>query len=336
MDITYNSKNHILDKITKTSLLNDKYNLQSIDDLILPEITINKLKRIISNKKINHSIFIGKSSTGKTSTAILLVKNIINSKDSLENFLYLNASDDRGLNMIQNLIMPFCDKKINDDKKKIILIDEANSLTIKAQSIIANLMDDNKTTFILLVNDLSEINNSIQSRCSLLFFPQMSHENISKKLFDIVKKEKINLTKEIIDKIISITEKDLRQSLNFIEALNGISKTQTISVDDIYEIFDQPNPLMVRNILNALTNNNLEKSLALVKDLLDKGFSSNDILLSILNFLSFNVTTIKESNKIIIYEIISKYYIRVNQGTETKWQVYGCIVDLYQNLNTIK
>jgi len=333
MDINIESENEILNKITSKILLTDKYNLKSLDDLILPKITLNKLTRIIEDKKLSHSIFVGKSSTGKTSTAILLVKNMISPKDSQDNFLYLNASDDRGLNMIQNLIVPFCEKKIDSDKIKIILIDEANSLTVKAQAIIASLMDENSTRFILLANDLSEISNSIQSRCSLLYFPQMNKDSLINKILEIIKKEKINLSKEVIEKIVNITERDIRQSLNFIEALIGISKKNKIETNDIYEIFDQPNPLMVRNILDALQNKELEKSLSLVKDLLDKGFSSNDILLSILNFLTFIAQDFpNEKDKIIIYEIVSKYYIRVNQGTETKWQVYGCIVELFNEL----
>lgn len=332
MDMILESENEILDNISENILLTDKYNLKSIDDLILPKITLSKLKRIIKEKDLNHSIFIGKSSTGKTSTAILLVRNLIKPEDSHDNFLYLNASDDRGLNMIQNLIMPFCEKKIDESKIKLVLIDEANSLTSKAQAIISNLMDEKKVKFILIANDLSEISNSIQSRSSLIFFPQMNKEDLVKKILTIIKKEKINLSKEVIEKICDITEKDIRQSLNFIESLIGISKELEITVNDIYDIFDQPNPLMVRNILESLKKD-LIKSLDLVKDLLDKGFSSNDILLSILNFLTFIAKDFpEESEKIIIYEIVSKYYIRVNQGTETKWQVYGCIIELFNEL----
>jgi DNA polymerase III delta prime subunit len=318
---------NILEKISKNTLLINKHSPKNLEELILPEITRNKLNHIIKSKKLNHSIFVGKTGTGKTLTSLLLAKELISKEDCENNFLFLNASDDRGLDMIKQIIEPFCSKKISEGKIKLVIIDEGKSITTKAQPIIANLMEINTNTkFILTVNDLNEISNSIQSRSSILYFPALKKEDIVRKLEEIVKKEKINLSKEILEIITDLTERDLRQSINFIEALSG--KKNKMTKEEIYEIFIQPNPSMVKKILKK--EKTLELSLKNLEDLVNKGFSSNDILLSILNYLTYqNDNEILEKDKIKIYEIVSKYYIRVNQGTETKWQLYGCMIELY-------
>ena len=322
-------KNNILEKITKTPLFVNKHAPKSLKELILPELTRNKLNYMVETKKLNHAIFVGKTSSGKTLTSLLLARELISKEDSGENFLFLNASDDRGLDMIKQIIEPFCSKKIDNDKIKLIIIDEGKSITAKAQPIIANLMENSVNTyFILTVNDLNEISNAIQSRCSILYFPAFKKEEIIVKLEEIVKKEKLNISKEILEIIIDMTERDLRQSINFLEALSG--KKSSISQEEIYEIFIQPNPVMVKKLLKK--EKTLKDNLNIVSELVDKGFSSNDILLSILNYLMLlNDIDISEKEKMRIFEIVSKYYIRVNQGTETKWQLYGCMIELYNN-----
>ena len=319
------------DKIYKNMLLSKRYDILEMSDLILPDITYNKLNMIIRNNKINNMIIVGDTGSGKSSVAILLARKLIEEKDLKSNLLYLNACDDRGLTMISNIVEPFCNKKIDDGKFKLVIIDDAQSITVKAQTIISTLMDNEKTKFILTVSDMRELSDAIQSRCSIIYFPKLMSDDILKKLERIVDGEKIRIKRDVLETIIKISDRDLRQSINMLEGLLGECKKRDIDSDDIYDIFDQPNPKMVYDILENI--NNLEKSLNNVRGLLERGFSSNDILLSILNYCIDNKNLIEESRRLKIYEITSVYHIRVNQGTESRLQLYGCIVDLFRELN---
>lgn len=321
----------ILNKISKNNLLTVKYAPLNFDHLILHPITKKKLTSYIKYE-FKNSIFIGGSGSGKTITAKILSKNIIPEKYTSNVFLNLNASDNRGLNMINNIIIPFVNKKFVDFPIKLIVINEAHTITPKAQSLIANLMDNfSNCKFIFISNELNDISDTIQSRCSILFFPILSYENIFEKLKYINSKEKINLSDKCLETIINITQNDLRQSINSLQVIKYI-KSDKITPEIIYKLFDKPDIVMITNLLKHIKNKQKDKLLEILNNVKKKGYSPNDILLAILNF----IIQFKKYDEILtqdflikIYKIVSKYYIRVNQGTETWIQVFGCISECF-------
>lgn len=326
-----NKSNSILEKISQSELWISKYSPNSLEDLVLNHITRKKLQNIIKNP-IN-SIFIGRSGSGKTITAKIISKLIIPKKYFTNIFLNLNASDDRGLNLINNIIIPFVKKKFDDFPYKIIIINEANSITPKAQTQISYLMETYPSCkFIFVSSELNDILDTIQSRCSILFFPLLSSNIVKEKLENINKKENIKLSDECLNTIITITQRDLRQAINFLQVISFLNKN-TITSDLIYKLFDKPNIVMIKNILINLKNKNKINTLQIIDTVMNKGYSPNDILLAILNYIleyketDFDEILTKEF-LITVYRITSKYYIRINQGTETWIQVYGCLSEI--------
>lgn len=324
--------NTLLDNITKYELLTIKYTPSSFEQLVLQNITKKKLNNLL--KKPENSIFIGSSGSGKTVTARILATNIIPIEFAQNIFLNLNASDDRGLNLINNVIIPFIKKKFDKFPFKLIIINEANTITSKAQVQISYLMETYKNCkWIFVSSELNDISDTIQSRCSIIFFPLLSSHDILLKLQDINEKEKINITKECLQTIISITQRDLRQAINFLQVVSFI-KQKDITPELIYLLFDKPNIVMIRNILTFLKNKNKKEILNIIKKVKNKGYSPNDILLAILNYiLEFSQKDFDEiltkDFMINVYRITSKYYIRINQGTETWIQVYGCLSEIF-------
>ena len=132
----------------------EKYRPKTFDDIIFNKFLEKKFNTILKKNMIQDMIFTGEPSTGKTSTALFIANKVFKNKNILE----LNASDDRGLNVITNLILPFCKKKT--DGFKLIILDEADSITTKAQQILSNIMDEfsNKVKFIFVCNDHHKIN----------------------------------------------------------------------------------------------------------------------------------------------------------------------------------
>lgn len=324
--------NLLLDNITKHELLTIKYTPTTFEQLILQPITKKKLNNLLKNPE--NSIFIGSSGSGKTVTARILGRKIIPKEFAKNIFLNLNASDDRGLNLINNIIIPFIKKKFDKFPFKLIIINEANTITPKAQVQISYLMETySNCKWIFVSSELNDISDTIQSRCSILFFPLLSSDDILVKLNEINIKEKINLTDECLNTLISITQRDLRQAINFLQVVSYI-KEKTITPELIYLLFDKPNIVMIKNILISLKNKNKIDTLNIINKVKNKGYSPNDILLAILNYIlefkpkDFDEVLTKDF-MLNVYKITSKYYIRINQGTETWIQVYGCLSEIF-------
>ena len=321
-----------LSKISKTELWNSKYNPKTFDDLILHPITKKKLLHFIKYK-VDNSIFIGNSGSGKTITSRILARKIIPEEHAKNIFLNLNGSDDRGLNLINNLLIPFIKKKYDEFPIKLILINEAHNITPKAQIQISNLMESYPNCkFIFVSSQLDDISDTIQSRCSILFFPLLSSEQIIEKLKIIVKKEKMDLDDSCLDTICKITQRDLRQAISFLQVIKNV-KSDKITPELIYLLFDKPNAEMVHNLIYNIKNKNKSKTFEIINRIKNKGYSPNDILLAIINYIleykEFEKEEFTKEYLINFYKITSKYYIRINQGTETWLQVFGCLTETF-------
>ena len=148
----------------------EKYRPTNFEDIIFNKFLSKKFNSMLKNNIIQDMILTGEPSTGKTSTALFLGSKIFDNNNILE----LNASDDRGLNVITNLILPFCKKKTYKMLHKLVILDEADSITPKAQNLLGNILSEFKknTRFIFICNNFSKISEVIQSNCIIIKFPK--------------------------------------------------------------------------------------------------------------------------------------------------------------------
>ena len=152
----------------------DKYRPKRLNELIIDDIIYNKLKNIIDSKDVPNMIFTGKSGVGKTSSIHCIARSIY-PKSGLDAVIESNASDDRGIKFVQDTIQNFCKRKIiyqdGYAKHKLIILDEADNITPKAQRLINSIMENNPNTrFVFTCNTSSDIIESIQSRCIIIRF----------------------------------------------------------------------------------------------------------------------------------------------------------------------
>ena len=302
----------------------EKYRPKSFDDLILQPAMQYKISNIIENQTLPNIIITGSPGTGKTSTILCLAKKVFG-KHYKDMILELNASNNRTLDFINTTVAYFCKKKISSESKsqKLIIFDEADNITKKAQNLLANLMEEHShnTCFAFTCNESSKIIESIQSRCIILRYIPMNAQNIKKRLEFICKTENIEYEDKGLDAINFISQGDIRQAINNLEATYHGYKI--ITEDNVYKLCYHPHPKLVVEIITECVKLNLLKSIELIHELKNSGYCPNDILLTMLNNL--REIPIDEDIRINFTKIISETYMIVSDGIDSNLQLYGCL-----------
>jgi replication factor C subunit 2/4 len=304
----------------------EKYRPKESNEIILDPFIKQKIDKILETKSIPNMIITGEPGTGKTSTIICLAKEIYNNDTFKENVLELNASDDRGLSIINNTILPFCKKKTKNNIIKLVILDEADSITTKAQNLLSNIIAEYRknTRFVFICNDCSQIIESIQSRCMIIKYAKISKDDLYEKIEYICKMENIKYKEDGINALLFLSDYDIRQSINNLECIYYSEKE--FNEQSVYQILDKPKPIYMDEILNYCIDHQLDKAIEVVTELYYKGYTPNDILLTFMKCLMESENTKIEHEKVLeIYEIISLTYIRINGGIDTLLQLCGCI-----------
>jgi replication factor C subunit 2/4 len=308
----------------------DKYKPMNLDEIILNPFLKKKINNIIQQKVIPNLIITGSQSVGKSTIINLLCKNIYKKEDYKDYILELNASDDRGLNMINSTIIPFCKKK--NTLNKVVILDEADSITNKAQNLLSNIISVyTKVSFVFVCIDKFKIYESIQSRCIIFNLANLELKNIKKHLVNICNKENITYNLNSLDELIILSENDIRRCINNLECF----KYTNLNIDNknIDYLFDKPKIIIIKDLFLLCKNNNLKKALVVIKKLNNDGYNNNDIILSIMKYLEYNKLELNEEDKFKIFKILSDCYITINNGVDSLLQVYNCVCNIYKYIH---
>ena len=293
----------------------------------------NKLSTFKKKKNIPNLILTGEPGTGKTSTILCLAKRIIPKVHWNECVLELNASDDRGLSMINNTILHFCNKKVDNVEFKIVILDEADSITLKAQNLLNNILElyIKNTRFVFICNDYFKIIESIQSRCMIMNFPKLEKNKIKQKLKYICDNEKIKYDDKSIDKLIFYSNYEIRQTINYLECIKYTYNE--LNENTIENICDIPKPQVLKMIFEECKKKDIISVLKNTNNIYKLGYSTSDIVLTMITMIN-NETSINLTydEKIIFLNELNKTYITVSEGTESLLQLHGCLSRILKNL----
>lgn len=305
------------------SLFTEKYNPKNINELDLQDTLISKIENFIQNKSVPNMILVGPPGTGKTSTLFTIARKIY--PDNYDDVVIkYSASDNRGLEIINNNIIYFCKKKISgNNNTKLVIMDEADTITKKAQNAINNLIEEfgESTKFVFTCNDSTKIIESIQSRCIILYFPPILPEKIYNKLKIICTKRKIDYTEDGLQLLVNNANGDIRRAVNNLESVYfGYKKINKENIDNICH---QPKADIIISLINSCVNKNVYQSIKMIDDLKSQGYCGSDILLILINILK--EMNIDEEVKIKYIRIINESYIKTCEGFDHNLQLYGCI-----------
>ena len=190
----------------------EKYRPHSLDNFIGDSTVRDKVQEYINEGTLQNLLLFGPAGTGKTSLAKLIVKQLE------ADYLYINASDERGIDTIRDKIVPFA-SSIGFNGLKIIILDESDYLTPQAQATLRNVIEtfSNSCRFIFTCNYLDRIISPLQSRCVAFGIIPPSKKEVGQHILQICEKEKINYTKEDLGQIIITHYPDIRKILNTVQ-----------------------------------------------------------------------------------------------------------------------
>ena len=327
----------------------EKYRPRKQEDLLQDDVTLHKVRKIIQDRDMPNLLLTGIPGIGKTTT-LYCIANGLYKRNVRDYVLFLNASDDRGIKVVQEQITNFCKKVVHYDddmcKHKMIILDEADNMTPKAQRLINNLLETyhHTTRFAFTCNNSSEIIESIQSRCIILRYQRLNREQVISRLKFICEREKLTYTIEALDRLALISQGDIRTAINNLQVVyNGCVE---ITSDNVYTICDKPKPELLRRILYTCVKRDICKALELTYELKHKGFSHYDIINGMFNVLKADnyimpaikmadITTIKLSDfrltdmyRIHMLEHINHTQYMLSKGVITDLQLTACIIEL--------
>ena len=213
----------------------EKYRPKKLDEVVGQSVVVERLRSYIKQKNIPHLLFAGPPGTGKTTAATVLAREFYG-EEWKENFLELNASDDRGIKMVRETVKDYSRILPNNPLGfKILFLDEADYMTDEAQAALRRTMENftRTTRFIISCNYSSKIIEPIQSRAAIFRFKALPTESVVSALGEILKVEGIDYEKKSLDVIAELSYGDMRKAINTLQV--AATYSPKITVNSIYE-----------------------------------------------------------------------------------------------------
>jgi replication factor C small subunit len=295
------------------------------------EDTIERLKSYVATKNLPHLLFSGPPGVGKTASAVSIAREIFGEDLWRENFTELNASDERGIDVVRTKIKNFAKTApIGGAGFKIIFLDEADALTSDAQAALRRTMErfSSNCRFILSCNYSSKIIEPIQSRCAVYRFRRLSDEAIRERLDYIAKDQGLTITEDGYEALIYVAQGDMRKAVNSLQAAAFIDTEKPISRETIYRTTATANPEDIKRLIEtALLGNFRAARKELNRLLYEEGLSGEDIVGQIYRVISEmdNRTVLdlglSERRIVELIDIVGEIDFRLTEGASEKIQL---------------
>mgnify|MGYP001588080843 CR=1 FL=1 len=293
----------------------EKFRPQDFSEIVGQEHIIKRIEAFVQQKNMPHLLFTGPAGVGKTSLSLVIAKKLFGDYWK-SNFLDLNASDDRGIDVVRTQIKDFArTKSMGDVPFKIIYLDECDSLTKDAQQALRRTMENFSDTcrFILSCNYSSKIIDPIQSRCSIFRFKPLESKNIEKIIEKIAKEEKLTIDKKAIDALYEISEGDCRKMENILQSCAVMDSK--ITEELIYNLVAAAQPKEIKGVLETAVKGEFIRARdKLLDTMLKHGLSGLDIIKQIQKEI-WNLE-IDDKSKVLMTEKCGEIEFRMVEGSD--------------------
>ncbi len=298
----------------------EKYRPKTLDEVAGQAETIKILKAFVKARNMPNLLFAGPPGVGKTTAALAMAYEMFG-ENIQGNFAELNASDERGIDVVRGRIKDFARSiALGDAPWKLIFLDESDSLTSEAQHALRRTMESTSgvTRFILSCNYSSRIIEPIQSRCAVFRFSQLQEQDVRRMLVHVAEKEKLKVDDDAYQALFYVSEGDMRRALN---ALQGAAlHSSHVTADLIHKISSRAKPKEVRDMVQLALAGDFPKSREnLDKLIIHYGLSGEDILNQV--YREIPNLQIDDKRKVALMDRLGEYNFRLVQGASERIQI---------------
>ncbi|KAL3235830.1 replication factor C subunit 2 [Nakaseomyces bracarensis] len=325
----------------------EKYRPKKLDDVAAQDHAVTVLKKTLGSANLPHMLFYGPPGTGKTSTILALTKELFGPELMKTRVLELNASDERGISIVREKVKNFARLTVSKPSKhdlenypcppyKIIILDEADSMTADAQSALRRTMETYSTVtrFCMICNYVTRIIDPLASRCSKFRFKSLDASNALQRLKYVAEQESVKYKEGVLERILDISAGDLRRAITLLQSASkniGYSGEEEISVALVEELAGVVPEDTLAEITQLVSSGGFDKITQYVNEFIKKGWSATAVVSQLHDYYIKNDefdTAFKNKVSMILFDTDSK----LTNGTNEHLQLLNLLVKISKSI----
>ncbi|OCF37316.1 replication factor C subunit 3/5 [Kwoniella heveanensis CBS 569] len=298
----------------------EKYRPDTLDDVVSHKDITTTIEKFIEAGRLPHLLLYGPPGTGKTSTVLALARRLYGPPYK-KHILELNASDDRGIDVVREQIKNFAMTKVLFSKGfKLVILDEADMMTQAAQSALRRVIETHtkNVRFCILCNYVNKITPAIQSRCTRFRFSPLPEKEVQRKVEEVVEKEGVNLTDDGRDALLKLSRGDMRRALNVLQACHAAY--DVVDETAVYNCTGNPHPKDIERVVQSMMSDEFGTSYSLITQLkIEKGLALQDLIAGAYDFL--DTVELPKQSRIYLLDHLGSTEHRLSVGGSEKMQL---------------